>query len=595
MPLKRLLGQETEYAIRYSPEPDGTHPGNLTIYRAIRRAMESIVETRDGERKAHNDQFFLENGGAFTYEHQPYDLKGGLVEGATPECQSPMELLTYQRAQELLLLKSLPLAKGNLAFQGYWGDLALIKNCRDANGNIYGAQENYQANIASGAGFVVFGISAFVCLPLMLIFYLAYLPAFAILLLAVISLLFIFFAGHWLIKKLLASLGFILRWQRFRNLTKRFSNFGKNKRKEFFDFLDDEQRLTAVLCRLDYKISFPFINLMFLPHLVILRIVAFKKYRKILNAFIASRVIISGAGCVLENGDFALSEKGSAIKREVRRTVGAHERPLYDSGNLLKAVILGVPSLFRLRFRKVLPILRRSQRLQLGLSDSNRAEIAEYLKIGTTYLIMEMIEQGFIKDAPEFKNSVEALKVFTFDPSLTHAAKTRTGESLSALQVQRWFLEQAKNYLKQSKTTHVELLEITRLWEETLHLLEYDPKQLIGRLDWISKRYLLETAGKGASFAVKKKIDIGYHELGSGYFDVLEKNGLSLTITSEEAVEDAMTQPSTAKSAQLRSRLIKSLAFKGKSVSVSWSSVKVGGLLRNKVIFLDDARRRRSP
>ncbi|MCB1054172.1 MAG: hypothetical protein KDD11_01505, partial [Acidobacteria bacterium] len=73
-PLRRLMGLETEYALRFSGP---SHPGNDRLYRAILGAVSSLVHTRPGDGIASKEQVFTENGGAFYYEHLPHAPDGG--------------------------------------------------------------------------------------------------------------------------------------------------------------------------------------------------------------------------------------------------------------------------------------------------------------------------------------------------------------------------------------------------------------------------------------------------------------------------------------------------------------------------------------
>src|SRR5262249_10454857 len=80
-----------------------------------------------------------------SYEAQPQALDDGLIEAGTPECRGPSEVVLYQRAQEDLLVRAIPIVARRLD-----GELTLLKNCRDAAGHTYGAQENYEADLARG-------------------------------------------------------------------------------------------------------------------------------------------------------------------------------------------------------------------------------------------------------------------------------------------------------------------------------------------------------------------------------------------------------------------------------------------------------------
>ena len=91
----RLMGQETEYAIRFSPER--SHSGNDRIYGFLAQAIGHQVRTEPGFYPG-RPQIFLQNGGGFHYEYRPHRAADGLIEGATPECRGPAQLLLYQKA-----------------------------------------------------------------------------------------------------------------------------------------------------------------------------------------------------------------------------------------------------------------------------------------------------------------------------------------------------------------------------------------------------------------------------------------------------------------------------------------------------------------
>ncbi len=586
----RLLGQETEYAIRFRPAPGMPHPGNQTLYKAIQYGIEQCVQTRPGERAFFQDQFFVENGGAFAYEYLPHALEGGLMEGASPECSSPTELLLYQRAQESLLVKAIPLAKQNLRRQGIQGDLGLIKNCRDVKGHIYGAQENYETSIASGATLFLYRI----CTGLFLFLYSVFQCAYIVFLIsiAVLALGGVLLAGiaHRGLYCVLRVLGSIIRFKFYKSAVQGFWRFGGKLWGKLCDFVEGDS-FVSWLGKMEYTLMYPITIALYFPYTQCLHLLAFGHQRRCLEAFLVSRPIVSGAGTLFPDGTFALSEKGTAIKRLVRVSVGTDDRALFDSGNILKSMMLASCQSWLFRLAPIKRLFSGRQRLQLGLSDSNRAQFAEYLKFGATVIVLEMVEKGVLKAVPRLRQPIKALRTFVHDPTLTSRVPLRKGEPASALSLQRWYLTQAKAYVHSGVTTPMEYVEILRMWEETLDLLEEDPGKLIGRLDWVSKRYLIETAGKNEEFEVKKKIDIAYHELGRGYFDKLERTGIAPMLVTQEAVEEAIKQPSSPARVQLRSRLIRGLGYTGDRVSISWDSVRIGIGLKKKIIFLADYKR----
>ena len=223
----------------------------------------------------------------------------------------------------------------------------------------------------------------------------------------------------------------------------------------------------------------------------------------------------------------------------------------------------------------------------------SRCQFAEFLKLGITDLIVQMSEADFLTDAPILKSPVNTLKLVSSNLDLSSEMLMKNGQKMSPIEVQRWYLERAKLFLKDRVEVQLENREVVRFWEETLDTLESNPEKLIGRIDWITKRYLLETSGADLDYWQRKKIDLRYHELGNGYFDRLRGRGLTLDFYQDDEIEEAVKEPSSPGRVRLRSRLIKSIALKDQYMTISWSQVKVGRW-RPKLIKLDDFRKRHS-
>ena len=139
---ERLCGLETEYAVRFQPG-DATvpPPSKFRLYESLVTALARRVPT--ARAKHFKEGVFVATGGAVWFEAERPAAGGGLVEGATPECRGARELLAYQLAQDQLLAQAAESARTS-------GKITLIKNDRDAQGNIYGAQENYEVTLATG-------------------------------------------------------------------------------------------------------------------------------------------------------------------------------------------------------------------------------------------------------------------------------------------------------------------------------------------------------------------------------------------------------------------------------------------------------------
>jgi len=555
--LTRLVGLETEYAIRFTPAEGRRRPGNRAVYDALAASVGAIVQTLPGERHGVEEaRIFTESGATLCYESFSSAPDGGLVEGGTPECRGPSQLLCHQKAIDALLVQALPACTHALARAGYPGELGLLKNCRDAEGHTYGAQENYEAEVARGLGLFLYRAALVASLPIVIVhlaltwaLVAALIPP---LLLLLIVLIVIMIAGG----------------ERGRVWADRLVSHDDRGVLRF---------LGKLLRPLEIVLFRPLATLTHQPFRL-----AFRRQRRAMLAFLASRPILSGAGTLGEDDAFGLSEKGPSMERAVRATAHPHERSIFETGNLAKD--LHAPA--RLRIRPLFALFRRAQRMQLGLSDSNVAQVAEYLKIGTTSLVLDMAEAGLLDDAPRLVDPVAALRALVADPTLAARVPVASGPPRSALELQRWYLERARRFVKEAPVVSLEARAVVASWEEALAALADDPGRLVGELDWVTKRWLVEEAGAGASHAAKKKIDLRYHELGDGYLARLERAGIARAVVSEAEVTSAMTTPPSATPARLRGRLIKDLGRSEVPVSVSWDSVRIGGRLRGKVIRL---------
>ncbi len=112
-------------------------------------------------------QTFTQNGAAFHYEYLPYRMEGGLIEGATPECRGPGQVLLYQKAQEALLRKAVPQAEQELGSSGFPGRLGFLKNCRDAEGHVYGVQESFECLVVTGSELWFYRLGLALLVPLL--------------------------------------------------------------------------------------------------------------------------------------------------------------------------------------------------------------------------------------------------------------------------------------------------------------------------------------------------------------------------------------------------------------------------------------------
>jgi proteasome accessory factor A len=518
--LDRLVGLETEYALRFQPfKAKQWRPSNGSLFRSlvahVRGKVPVVAAIHQG------NGWFLATGGCVKFEHIPFYLlpASGFVEGATPECRGPRQLLRYQRAQDVLF------SEGAAASGGTRGRATLLKNSHDGQGHYFGCHENYEAVVASGTRLKVWRIGLRIALPVLVLLMivgdtLALLP-----MMYSLPLLAIFFLLPW-------------RWRILRVWS----------------------------TGLSWALSVGRTPLQ-LVGAAFFHLTAFTDLRERLLAFLVSRSILTGVGVVGPDGEFGLSPRALGV-RSVYGVTAAAWRSVFYFCHILKAATQGAAD-----SELLAGLFRPRQRLQLSIADSNMAQWAEYLKVGTTLLVLDAFEAGDLQDAPRLRRPIRALRAICADPDLRVSVELANGERRTALEIQRYYFEACRRFVNRCGPDHEEAQEILRLWEETLNALEEEPTRLVGKLDWVTKRYLLDQLGADAPVEARRKLDLRYHELAQdGYYLRLEAAGVAPTLAEPERVREAAHLPPEGTPATLRGQLIRRFANLGDAGRASWST-----------------------
>ncbi|MBI5045943.1 MAG: proteasome accessory factor PafA2 family protein [Candidatus Niyogibacteria bacterium] len=139
-------------------------------------------------------------------------------------------------------------------------------------------------------------------------------------------------------------------------------------------------------------------------------------------------------------------------------------------------------------------------RLHLILGDGNMAEVASFLKLGTTGLVLRLLEDDKIGPSLELENVSDAtalVKEIAFDRACSaRLLKMKNGDLLTACELQRKFLDlAASHYPKEndSEAVRCSTEKVFEWWNYVLDKLENgEMKDLVGVLDWPTKFHLGE-------------------------------------------------------------------------------------------------------
>ncbi len=215
------------------------------------------------------------------------------------------------------------------------------------------------------------------------------------------------------------------------------------------------------------------------------------------------------------------------------------------------------------------------RRLHVIVGDANLCEVATFLKVGTTALVLKMIEDEYLPDL-SLANPVAALHEVSRDITCTREIALADGRRMTAVQVQWEYLERAAKYVEQEDPGE-ENEEILRRWEEVLTGLERDPLSLHRQLDWVAKYRLLqayrERDGLEWSDPKLRLIDLQYHDVrrDRGLYHRLAAAGEVERLTTDEEIERAVLEPPEDTRAYFRGRCIE--RFREHIAAASWDSL----------------------
>lgn len=218
-------------------------------------------------------------------------------------------------------------------------------------------------------------------------------------------------------------------------------------------------------------------------------------------------------------------------------------------------------------------------RLHVLFGESNMSEYALMLKVGTTCLVLDLIEDGIAPPDVEVADPLETLRSVSRDPTMKWMVRLRNGRTISAIDLQRRYLDAAKRYLYR-RDPQTDL--VIREWETILDDLERDPLSTADRLDWAAKfvlyRQYMEETGASWQDDVMQSLDLEYHNATpeEGLFYGLEQAGLMRRLVTDEQVEEALTNPPENTRAYGRGLIVAQLlAHPGLRYVIDWDAIYI--------------------
>ncbi|HEX2090238.1 MAG TPA: depupylase/deamidase Dop [Actinomycetota bacterium] len=294
------------------------------------------------------------------------------------------------------------------------------------------------------------------------------------------------------------------------------------------------------------------------------RTTPFSRIVRDLTPFFVTRQIFTGAGKV-----------GSESPREEGRQVAYQlsQRPDFFEAEVGLETTLKRPIINTRDEPHADP--EKYRRLHCIVGDANMCEVATFLKVGTTALILKLIEDDLLPDL-SLEGPVAALHEVSWDISCRQTVRLRDGRRVRPLELQWEYLDHAKKFVKESEPT-AENGEILQWWEAVLTGIEEDPLSLHRELDWVAKYRLLEAYRERDRLdwndGKLALIDLQYHDVrrSRGLYYRLVEGGKVERLVSDAEVEAAISNPPEDTRAYFRGRCIQQ--YMDSIAAASWDSI----------------------
>lgn len=216
---------------------------------------------------------------------------------------------------------------------------------------------------------------------------------------------------------------------------------------------------------------------------------------------------------------------------------------------------------------------RKYRRLHVICGDANLSEYATALKMGTTSLVTMLLDAGWSPKV-QIANAVGAIKEISRDQSYAWPVRLSDGSTISALDIQRVYLDAA---CEEFAGSSADADWTIREWGKVLESLASDPMLLVDRLDWVAKKSLVDeylaSENRDWDDEVLQSVDLAYSNIDpeEGLYEALAQSGEMVRITSDEAIEAAMTRPPASTRAAIRSEFVS--RFADKIGAIGWNCV----------------------
>ena len=300
----------------------------------------------------------------------------------------------------------------------------------------------------------------------------------------------------------------------------------------------------------------------------------------ILTPFLVTRQMICGAGKVLPTPRgtvYCVSQRAEHIWESVSSAT-TRSRPIINTRD--------EPHADAERFR----------RLHVIVGDSNMSETTTLLKVGSTDLILRMIEAGAMLRDMTLENPIRAIREVSHDMTGRSRVRLANGREMSALDIQYEYLTRAKDFTSKNGLNPISE-RVLGMWERALSAIETGNLDKIAReIDWVTKYQLIERYRARHDLPLSSprvaQLDLAYHDVrrGRGLYYLLQRAGAVDRVTRDLDIFEAKSIPPQTTRAKLRGEFIRQALEKRRDFTVDWVHLKLNDQAQRTVLCKDPFR-----
>ncbi|MFE7561757.1 Pup--protein ligase [Kitasatospora sp. NPDC057500] len=307
----------------------------------------------------------------------------------------------------------------------------------------------------------------------------------------------------------------------------------------------------------------------------------FSRLADVLIPFLVTRQLICGAGKVLQTprgAVYCVSQRAEHIWEGVSSAT-TRSRPIINTRDEPHADA------------------ERYRRLHVIVGDSNMSETTTLLKVGSTDLVLRLIEAGVVMRDLTLENPIRAIREVSHDLTGTHQVRLANGREASALDIQEEYYTKALEFADRKGINTGTIARVLDLWGRTLEAVRTERLDGVAtEIDWIMKYKLIERYREKHQMSMSNprvaQIDLAYHDIHRrrGLFYLLQAKNQALRVTTDLKTFEAKSIPPQTTRARLRGDFIRRAQEQRRDFTVDWVHLKLNDQAQRTVLCKDPFR-----